>query len=113
MTYAAFFLSSLIPAIMLWAAWQFARRKSAAAQWIFVSVGLLLSLPVGIFCVAISVGITYDARYEHSPGIGVAFIPFVVVWCLCVVGTYTRLIAMFIISLFQRFSDRKRSTGPK
>lgn len=109
MTYLPFIVSSLLPIFMLFAAWVLTLNKSVTIKAIFIAASLLFSAPLGALCVAISVGIDYDPSYEHSPGIGVAFIPLVGIWLLSILGTIIAFMVFLVLALLRSAKDNNRS----
>jgi len=55
-------------------------------RWVWLSgLATLLSLPIGLVIVGLIYLPPYDPTYEHSPGIGVAFLPVLVGWVACAI----------------------------
>ena len=71
----AFVAPVSIPFVFLAATWLALRgRKIMRRVWLS-GLAVLASLPVGLFIVGMIYLPPYDPRYEHNPGVGVAFVP--------------------------------------
>jgi hypothetical protein len=89
-----FIAASLTPLIALVLIVVGFRRRRASSRAMGVVLGLLLSAPLGVFFVTLSLRLNLASGVEHSPGTGVAFLPLVLVWLsTCIAVAVYRLVA--------------------
>jgi hypothetical protein len=74
-----------LPPAFLAAALIFARHRKLWIRIVWTGLAVLSSLPIGIAAVFLPTEyMTFDPRYEHSPGIGVAAIPLMLGWVVAI-----------------------------
>lgn len=80
---AEFVLASALPAV-LWASRAAVFRGLPAKTRLLVDLALLLvSFPIAMWLIGRAMNFPADAG-DHSPGVGVVFIPLLLVWLLCI-----------------------------
>ena len=78
-----FVLASALPAL-LWALRAAFFRRPPATTRLFVDLALFLaSFPIAMWLIGQAMHFPADAG-DHSPGVGVVFLPLFVVWLLCI-----------------------------
>ena len=78
-----FVLASALPAL-LWALRAAIFRRSPAMTRLFIDLALLLaSFPIAIWLIGRAMNFPADAG-DHSPGVGVVFVPLFLIWLLCI-----------------------------
>jgi hypothetical protein len=89
-----FIAASLTPLIALVLIVMGFRRYRGSWRALGVVLGLLLSVPLGVFFVMLSLGLGLTTGVEHSPGTGVAFLPLALVWFSTCIVVVCGLVAM-------------------
>ena len=78
-----FVLASALPAL-LWALRAAVFRRLPAKTALFVDVALfLVGFPIAIWLIGRAENFPADAG-DHSPGVGVVFVPLFLVWLICI-----------------------------
>jgi len=93
----------VIPFVFLIAGWlAFLRRKPMTKVWAS-GVATLLSLPIGSYLVMrIALPSSWYPNYgDHSPGVGVVFVPLLAGWVLCVI-VWVAVAGITVASIFSR-----------
>ncbi len=82
------FIPFIIPMILGAGSWLWTRNRKLAYRIIFVAIAILVSLPVGAALIATLIGLldgwTFIFDAGHNPGIGIAFLPLIMSWFVCV-----------------------------
>ena len=97
-----FWLASFSPVLLLAAVWIAGRRFRY--RWIIAATvaALVIGLPVGVGLVGIALHLHTERGVEHSPGVGVAFIPLLMIWSLCCLAAVVRLLFAGVAKVLQR-----------
>jgi hypothetical protein len=78
-----FVLASALPALS-WALRATLFRRLPAKTGLFIDLALFLaSVPIAIWLIGRAMNFPADAG-DHSPGVGVVFVPLFLVWLLCI-----------------------------
>ena len=65
-------------------------------------VSAVISLPLAVALVSLTLHIDTTPGREHNPGVGVAFLPVVLIWLIC----FLILVASMTVGLFARWRSR-------
>jgi ABC-type lipoprotein release transport system permease subunit len=98
MNSTAFFAASLSPVIIGAVSLWFIRKIRFRIYRLVCILIVIINLPIGLIMVAMSIGLKFEVGRDHSPGIGIAFLPVVLAWLVLIVVSGAALIMKFWVS---------------